>query len=227
MSEPRRWLQDRDAPPELQDLVRGVQRPAPLTPLKRGQIAARLGEAYAPAAATLPFWLKASMAVGVVLASAAALVIFDASRPAPAPAPASRAAATVPGVPPANPPPPAGDPAAAPQLPAELPRPAPELPGPVAVPARPTPADTLAREAALLEQARRAASRDPALALTLLQRHRTQFPRGELTPERLYLSWDVLRRMGNEKAAARQAAALLDRYPKSTYAARLSSRRAE
>jgi hypothetical protein len=85
------------------------------------------------------------------------------------------------------------------------------------------PRDTLAEEEALLEAARRAAGHDPARALALLQRHRTQFPRGQLGAERLFLSIECYRRLGNLPAARREAEALAKSYPNSTYARKASS----
>lgn len=131
----------------------------------------------------------------------------------------------------------------APALPREhskMPAPQPNLPGPqplepaatpapavvTAVPeprkgaASAAPRDSLAEEEALLEAARQAVTTDPARALSLLQKHRAQFPSGQLSAERMYLSVDCWRRLGNLTAAKREADALVKYYPNSAYARR-------
>jgi TolA-binding protein len=80
--------------------------------------------------------------------------------------------------------------------------------------------DRLAEEEALLEQARKLLAQDPARALTLLHRHQSRFPNGELTAERMYLGVDCLSRLGKQAAAKREADALVERYPNSAYARR-------
>jgi TolA-binding protein len=82
------------------------------------------------------------------------------------------------------------------------------------------PRDSLAEEEALLEAARQAVARSPAQALALLQKHRNQFPSGQLSAERMYLSVDCWQRLGNLPAAKREAAALAKYYPNSAYARR-------
>jgi TolA-binding protein len=78
----------------------------------------------------------------------------------------------------------------------------------------------LAEEEAILEEARKTLAQDPARALTLLRRHQSRFPSGELTAERMYLSVDCLSRLGKREAAKHEADALIERYPNSAYARR-------
>jgi hypothetical protein len=86
------------------------------------------------------------------------------------------------------------------------------------------PRDLLAEEESIIEQARRVASTSPQKALSLLLQHQRRFPNGQLVAERLYLTVDVLTRLG-DNAGARQKAALIERnYPKSVYAAKLRAR---
>jgi hypothetical protein len=82
------------------------------------------------------------------------------------------------------------------------------------------PRDSLAAEEALLEAARQLLASSPAHALSLLQKHKTQFPSGQLSAERMYLSVDALQRLSNVGAAQREAAALTKYYPNSVYARR-------
>jgi len=104
----------------------------------------------------------------------------------------------------------------------------PEPAAPAVAPAAPAaeraksaaPRDSLAAEEALLEAARQALTRDPARSLSLLHQHRSQFPSGQLSAERMYLSVDCWQRLGNVTAAKREAAALAKYYPNSAYARR-------
>jgi hypothetical protein len=83
-----------------------------------------------------------------------------------------------------------------------------------------TVADTLAQETALIDAARAEAARSPALALQLLERHGTEFPDGQLAPEREFLAVEALSRLGRHGEATQRAAALKRRAPHSSYAAR-------
>jgi hypothetical protein len=85
--------------------------------------------------------------------------------------------------------------------------------------------DALAEEEALLERARRSASSAPRQALKLLREHRRQFPNGQLAAERLFLSVNVLERLGEMDAAREQARLLIARFPDSVYAAGLAPHR--
>jgi hypothetical protein len=82
--------------------------------------------------------------------------------------------------------------------------------------------DTLAEEEALLERARRLSSTAPQEARALLQQHAKRYPNGQLTAERLYLSAEVAKRLGDSAAAAEQSRALKQRFPESMYAGRVA-----
>jgi hypothetical protein len=62
--------------------------------------------------------------------------------------------------------------------------------------AAPAPVATTPREGLLLLRARRALPTDPALALSLVQQHETEFPASQLAPER-----DQIRREARAKDA--------------------------
>ena len=68
------------------------------------------------------------------------------------------------------------------------------------------------QDAALLQQARRAASADPARALTLTRDHELHFPESGLSEERQALRVEALARLGRAAEAARELAAFLQ-YP--------------
>jgi len=100
--------------------------------------------------------------------------------------------------------------------PAPSPSPAPS-PAPAAVPdAQPSPGDRLAAERALLDIARGAfASGDAEGALTAIQRHARDFPRGELTEEREALAVKSLVMAGRYDAARARGARFRAQYPRS------------
>jgi hypothetical protein len=75
-------------------------------------------------------------------------------------------------------------------------------------PAAAAPPDTLEKEANLLEAARGVLAGDPARALALLDRHATEFPRGQLVAERGVLRIDALRRLGRLDEARSDGRAL-------------------
>src|SRR5262249_7537253 len=87
--------------------------------------------------------------------------------------------------------------------------------------APPSPEDSLAREAALLEQARSALAHDPASAFHFLDEHLAQFPRGQLAGEREFIAVNALLRMKRTDEARARAQALIAKSPSSPYAARL------
>jgi TolA-binding protein len=87
--------------------------------------------------------------------------------------------------------------------------------------AKVAPRDSLAEEEALLEQARQLAGHSPSQALALLQQYQRRFPSGQLAAERMFLSVDVLKRLGNTTGARKQADALIRAFPSSVYAAQV------
>lgn len=81
------------------------------------------------------------------------------------------------------------------------------------------PADTLAAEQALLEQARAAVATDAAAARAPLTEHERRFPRGQLAEEREALLVLALARAGETTAARKRADRFFERWPSSLHAA--------
>lgn len=81
-------------------------------------------------------------------------------------------------------------------------------------------ADGLNREIALIDVARADVEPAPARALGALDRHRREFPRGQLAAEREFLAIEALRHLNRIDEARRRADALRIDYPSSSYAAR-------
>jgi hypothetical protein len=79
----------------------------------------------------------------------------------------------------------------------------------------------LAREAAMLEDARAMVAKNPRGALALLDRYAALFPAGVLSIERDLLAVVALRRLGQSVEAHARAAALLDRARGSLYEPRI------
>ena len=87
-----------------------------------------------------------------------------------------------------------------------------------AVTHRPSREDRLSVERALLLDARRALySGDTTVALRLLRRHASRFPRGRYVPERQSLRVQALARAGQAEEARRAAHDFLSRYPSSIH----------
>ena len=86
---------------------------------------------------------------------------------------------------------------------------------------KPTPADTLAAELALLEAAHAAA--DPAASLIELERHLARFPRGELADERELLRIEALCRLDRLADARALAERFVAEHPNSALRRRISS----
>jgi hypothetical protein len=80
--------------------------------------------------------------------------------------------------------------------------------------------DTLTREIALIDAARRDVATMPARSLAAADAHRRAFPDGQLGAEREFLAVEALRRLGRSDEARARASALSSRYPASSYATR-------
>jgi hypothetical protein len=80
--------------------------------------------------------------------------------------------------------------------------------------------DTLPLELALIDRARADVDSAPARTLKALDRHRQQFPHGQLAAEREFLAIEALCRLNQLDEARRRAADLRRTYPSSSYAAR-------
>lgn len=217
MSDPPRLLEQSSTNASTLELLRALEPPqAPPSDVRASLVKDLSGlvagsSIKAAAAAT---WLKLAL-VGALGVGAAGAFVWSQTTPSPrVPAPAheqSQVPAPQPDLPPAPP----AEPAAAP-----APPPVAVVPEPRKSAASAAPRDSLAEEEALLEAARQAVASEPGRALSLLQKHRAQFPSGQLSAERMYLSVDCWRRLGNMAAAKREAAALTKYYPNSAYARR-------
>jgi len=89
---------------------------------------------------------------------------------------------------------------------------------------RPDPSASADAEHVLLVEARRTLPGDPARALALADQHAARFAAGMLAPEREMIAVDALEALGRREAAARRAAALVARWPGSSYARRVQAR---
>jgi hypothetical protein len=83
--------------------------------------------------------------------------------------------------------------------------------------------DSLAREAAMLEDARGMLERNPGRALEVLNRHATTFPTGTLSIERELIAVDALRRLGRVAEAQARGMALLGQARGSIYEERVKA----
>jgi hypothetical protein len=229
MIEPKRLLDDGSAPDAATGLLRSLAVPAPPSPAKQAELAQHLAALAHPpvvAAAGAALWLKAlALATLGVAATWGVLTLRNGARPLESPRPAASARAAAVAVALVAPPAPAA-PAPEPLGVANSARPeaSAELPA-ASTHSKPSARDHLAEEEALLEQARRLAASSPSSALGLLRKYQQRFPAGQLAAERMFLSVDVLTRLGNAAAAQRQADALIRAFPNSVYAAQVKARR--
>jgi len=221
MADPRRWLDDDQASRAAVDLLRALDPPKTAPGPVRAVLAKRLAGMVATSgtrAAAGVGWMKLTALSVAVVGAGAGATLWSVHRSAIGTAAPSHVESPV-AVPEAQLPPvaePVAQPVETPSARAsERPR-APSVPGTASVESR----DRLAEEEAILEEARKTLAQDPARALSLLHRHQTRFPSGELTAERMYLSVDCLSRLGKQAAAKREADALVQRYPDSAYARR-------
>jgi hypothetical protein len=221
MADPRRWLDDDGASRAAVDLLRTLEAPKAAPAATRAalgkELASMVAAGTAPVAAGFGTAKLVVLALAVAGASTGAAVWKLARRPT-SDAPA---AVAIPAI--APPEAPATGSEATVEPPAPLAPSARPLDRPRAASAPPAPSaerDRLAEEEAILEEARETLARDPVRALTLLRRHQSRFPTGELTAERMYLGVDALARLGKREAAKREADALIERYPTSAYARR-------
>jgi hypothetical protein len=215
MNDPPRLLDQAETSRSALELLRALDPPAAPSPVVQAALAKQLSTmvvASGSTAALGTLWIKATFVAVVALGGAGALIASRSGETTPAVSAPQQTTAPLAAL----------EPAALPAHSA-----APELPSPSSAPAvaarssaASAPRDVLAEEEALLEAARSALSRDPARALSLLQRHRSRFPSGQLSAERMFLSVDCYQRLGNGAAAKREAAALAKRFPSSTYARR-------
>jgi TolA-binding protein len=229
MREPKRWSSDEQAPTRSAEFLRSLKRAEPPSPEKLEQLARRLSalSASAGAAALVPFAVKAAAAAGAlaggVMLAVAVTGTGSPQQPASPPATVTLTTAAARSTGEALDVTPPRSPAVAPlsSAAAAAPRRRPP-PAAVASVAR-APRDTLAEEEQLLETARGSMAAAPAQALKALDQHQRRFPNGELTPERLYLSAEASRRLGDRAGARVKAQRLVRAYPRSVYAERLAT----
>ena len=241
--DPQRWLDDpASAPRGALPLLRAAPRPSRPPP----ELRTRLGSELRGLAATAPphplAWPLATGCAVVALGVAGWLGMPHLRPPAAVPLPSPAAVAAPPrsaaaaSVPPAR--------AAAPAEPAPAivtPPPSADRPRATTAPARiatlhhvvthaaprteaapaaaaPPRADSLAREAALIEEARRTVRANPGGALQTLERHRREFPQGQLIAEREFLAVHALVSLGRRDEAGARGRRLMQQYPGSAYA---------
>jgi hypothetical protein len=215
MNEPRRWLDDPDAPEELRDALRYAPRGRALDATTRARLGRRVAR-YAAIPLSAAAWLSVKsaaalgVAAGVATAGVAAVVERTVLAPAAPPvaqvasqqkpvAPKRKAVTTLaePNVPPA--------PGAEAPPPVEPPR-APPSSVPSAFAQAPL---GLAEESRLLERARRALASAPASALELTREHTQRFPKAQLAAERNLIEIEALYRTGHRERARARAERLL------------------
>jgi len=244
-----RWLSNPDAaPPGAVDLLRVAQRPSPPSPEVRARLGRELQQLASTPAFPAPRWpfISGIAVVAVGAAGWLALPRWHTAPPAVAVAPVAARHVAVPIV---LGPPPQPLTVAEPMASAPAERPAPSAPpvrshGPrrawsrLAAPrsdaraAKPallktapsgpaTGADSLAREEALIEAARRTVHARPAAALETLEIHRSEFPAGQLGAEREFLAVSALVQLGRHAEAEARGRRLAAQYPGTTYAQRV------
>jgi hypothetical protein len=221
VTEPRRWLDAAETPPEVRALLASADLVRPFPALARERSRRRvLALAALPAAAGAFFWVPHA-ALGAALGAVVAAVAVAPSLSTPkaplqngtvarAPveavhAPSTSALSPIPETPSQTPPSAAYPPVEPPKGRAR----------------HDAGEHDLTREARLLERARTLLARDPAGALAMLSQHEREFPRGTLETERELLAVDALMRLHRRADAGARAAALRARAPNNLYERRL------
>jgi len=232
MNEPRRLRDDGSASGEIRELVRGARRSRSMSPGERSRSAARLAPVLAlPVAGSA--WLSAKgIALAAVVCTAGAvgaraLIVprYEAPPPTEQAPPLEKPASQATSAPEATAVAPEPQPTAAPRV-AMTARPRIDAPPVRTESANEAPPaaqleDSLAREAALLEQARAALAANPSEALLRLEQHAATFPGGKLGLERELLTIDALRRVGRYREARTRGEALLARSSGGLYGERV------
>jgi len=109
---------------------------------------------------------------------------------------------------------------------AEPPKPRPSATAPRATSrslAAPTAKPKREAEVVLIRRARAALPTDATAALAILEEHARTFPDGELTQEREVMTVEALARLEHASEAKRRAQALIRRFPRTPYVARLEA----
>jgi hypothetical protein len=224
---------DEGAPSELGSLVRAARRRGPTA-----LVSARMGERLAPARSAAA--LASSRRVGplqrfggttlgglALVALGGAFTAWSAGRSEHSATPEARIVVPVASVRPAAPSPvPAVDLPTTPvdALPSSSPMPDNTSAPTRIVAARPAPSSEKPRredEFDLIQRAQEKLASEPARALAILQEHARLFPAGELTQERETMAVEALVREHRKPEAKARAEALLARFPRTPYVARL------
>jgi len=230
VNEPRRFLDDDDASPEVRRLLAAAERPGAPDPARLARSRRRV-----MALASLPMVggslvLVQKLALGALLGSVvglgvevgrrtlapappvASVVVPRAQRPVVPKAPRpSVALQPTPELPAPEPPASAPSPSASQRAAASQP---PVLP--------PSPSAGVTRELELLEAARRLVDADPTRALGLLEQHAKESPHGTLVIERELLVIQALARSGRLAEAKARAARFRAAHPESLYEERIT-----
>ncbi|HEX5101415.1 MAG TPA: hypothetical protein VFV94_18010 [Polyangiaceae bacterium] len=230
MNEPRRFLDDDAASPEVRRLLAAAEPPGALDPARLARSRRRV-----VALASLPMVggslvLVQKLALGALLGSVVGVGLEVGRRTL---APAPPAASVVVPRPQASAVPKAPRPSVALHPAPELPVAEPSAVGPMpsvvpptfAAPppvSPPSPSAGVTRELELLEAARRLVDSDPARALGLLEQHATESPRGTLVIERELLVIQALVRAGRLAEAKARAARFRAAHPESLYEERIT-----
>jgi hypothetical protein len=248
MTSPVRWRDDESVPPARREALRNAPSSRPIPNDARARSRARINRLLVvPAAAGLLLWIKCVAAAGLcalgVVAAAHAVPAFARwivapSGSAPTLSKPHSAAQSGEGAIPAQVASSALEPAIFPSRPAVEREPTPKVvqvgqPTPVrsqaaragVEPTREEPGsgDSLAREAAMLEEARRSLDRNPSAALALVDRHAAMFPGGSLGIERELLGVEALRRLGRFSDARARGMILLEQARGSIYEERVKN----
>lgn len=226
MNEPRRFLDDAGAPPDVRRLLAAAELPAIADPARLARSRRRVvGMAAIPVAGggllllhklAIAALLGSVVGVGVevgrrTFAAAPAVAPARNVEPArgiavrPAPAPTASEARTVP--------------LAVSSSPAPARR---EGTAGSSAAAAPSASVGVARELELLEAARRVLESDPNRALAILEQHAREAPRGTLTIEREMLVIQTLVRSGRLEQAKVRAARFRAAHPESLYEERIT-----
>ena len=231
MNEPRRFLDDASAPPDVRRLLAAAEPPGNPEPARLARSRRRV-----MALASLPvvggsLVLVQKLALGALLGSVVGLGVEVGRRTLAPPPPA--ASAVVPRA--ARP--------AAPRAPLRANvdvHPAPDLPAPEPSAVAPIPSvgrqgsaappsvsppsasAGVTRELELLEAARRLIETDPGRALTILEQHAQESPHGTLVIERELLVIQAIARSGRLAEAKARAARFRAAHPESLYEERIT-----
>lgn len=234
MSDPRRWVEDADAPTEMRSLLADARPPRAMSAAERAAMTQAAARAATSSALPLSTAAWASLVAGVAVTVVSASLLLHRAPRADVARPHERVTETPRAIAPVVAPP-SEEPTPAPRpIPPRSPTSArraripPRRAAPRATPTtvaategRATLDQSLAAESAWLTHARSLLVTDPAAALATLEAHATRFERPRLVEEREFMVVEALRRVGRHAEANTRARALIARAPASAYARRL------